>query len=123
MRPALAAEVPENVLGLSPFALALDPLVEREPTMAAPALAGLCLGFIPAARPPDGAGGRPLPSSVDVDAAEPGRSLSVAFLVSGLICVVDVALVDPIGALDSALALEDDSVLMLGVGTVLGSAS
>lgn len=82
-RPALAAVVPEKVLGLSTLlARVEDALADREPTSAAPALAGLCLGFIPAARPADSGGGRPFPSSVEEEDANPERGRSVSFLVS-----------------------------------------
>lgn len=75
--------VPEKVLGLSTLLLRVrDALADREPTRAAPALAGLCLGFIPAARPADKGGGRPFPSSVEEGAADPVRVRSLSFLLS-----------------------------------------
>lgn len=84
VKPAPAAVMPENVRGLSkPLELAL---AEREPNRAAPALAGLCFGLIPAARPPETKDGRLLPKSTDVDAAKLGRIRSLAFLGSDLAC-------------------------------------
>lgn len=83
VRPAFAAVVPEKVLGLStPLLKDEEALADREPTRAAPALAGLCLGFIPAARPADTVGGRPFPSSVEDNAAEEGRVRSASFFAS-----------------------------------------
>lgn len=65
--PALAAVAPEKVRGRSALLSTLaDALTERE-LSSAPALAGLCLGFMPATRLPAAAagGGRPLPSSTE----------------------------------------------------------
>lgn len=94
-RPALAAVVPENVRGLSAAFAFDDALAEREPARAAPALAGLCLGFMPAARPLDAEGGRPLPRTVEFDAAEAVWVRSAGFLVSVLFCALLETLTDP----------------------------
>lgn len=107
VRPALFAVVPEKVLGLSRPPEAEEPLAEREPARAAPALAGLCFGFMPAASPADNGGGRPLPSSAEVDAADPGRTRSASLLLSlTLRAPTDVFAVSVTGA-GSVSVLED----------------
>lgn len=116
--PALAAVVPEKVRGLSvpPLALEAAP-AEREPARAAPALAGLCFGFIPAARPLDDDGGRPKPNSVDVDvdvdveAADPVRVRSGGFLWSVLLWAGVEVFADP--AVDEVTAFMLDEVSVL----------
>ena len=122
-RPALAAVVPEKVRGLS---MAVTPdvaLTERERTRAAPALAGLCLGFIPAARPLDATGRRPLPSTVELDAEETVRLRSPAFLVSAMLWALIVALVEPVVAAVVPLVSEGGVARELGFCCVSMAAS
>lgn len=80
VRPALVAVVPENVLGLSTLPLEANDALAGRAVGAASALAGLCLGRIPAASPVEESDGRPLPDSVEVEAADPARTRSASFL-------------------------------------------
>lgn len=72
MRFACTAVVPEKVRVLSRLS---DVLMVR-PVEAAPALAGLCFGFMPAANPEAESGGRSFPITVELDAPDMARLCS-----------------------------------------------